>query len=144
MQGFTKREVVQETEAFTVWRSGTLVAVELRGLLDDAVSEGWRAGVLLAIERGGQPRFIAVDFSRSDPQNSMASRFRSMAFAREQAQRAEDVVVFTGERSGPRVVVRAVLRAMGLANVHMAASEEAYATAVERMREGKRPLIGGH
>jgi anti-anti-sigma regulatory factor len=139
MYGFSEPHITAQTNHVTLWRADNVLCVRIEGVLDDAASDRWRTMVSDSIAKQGAPRFIAVDFSQCDPQNSMAARYRSAAFARETMKRIEHGVVLTGGTAGPTVVVRAVLRAIGLPNLDLHTDARAFADAIGTMRKGTKP-----
>lgn len=139
MYGFTDEHLVARAPNVEIWRAEKVILVRIHGVLDDAGSDRWRAMVTDEVAKRGTPRFIALDFSRCDPQNSMAARYRSAAFARDMMKRIEHGLVLTGGTAGPTVVVRAVLRALGLPNLDLLVDAEELAQGIAAMRRGFRP-----
>lgn len=139
MYGFKDPEVIAREAGVTLWRANDTMLIQVVGQFDDAGSDLWRSLATQDFVRQQYPRFIAVDFSRSDPHNSMAARYRSAAFVRETMKRIEYGVVLSGASAGPTVVVRAVLRALGLPNLELMTSEPDFTDAIASMRRGARP-----
>jgi len=100
----------------------------------------WRAGLLAHIERSGYPRFAALDSAASDPHNSLRSRLGTAAFARSLARRIEWGAVLTGPGPGPLVVVRTVMRVVGMPNIYLFQSPAEFGQALASCLAGRRPL----
>ena len=142
MYGFGDTDVVGRALNTLIWRRDSTMLIQVIGLLDDAVSEGWRGLATADFERQGYPRFIAVDFAHSDPQNSMMTRYRSASFVRETMKRVEYAAVLSGSSAGPTVVIRAVLRTLGLPNLVMLSDADEFTQSVASMLRGVRPTRG--
>lgn len=139
MHGFEAKDLVDTGAGFTIQRRDHLIGIDVEGVVDDAVSDAWRAALAAEMARRGHPRFLAIDFSRCDPQNSMSTRYRTAAFARENMKIIDWCVLLTGSSPGPLVVVRAVLRTLGLPNLQMTTDSKYFEKAIERMIRGQRP-----
>ena len=139
MYGFTDEHLVARVPHVNVWRADDVIGVQAHGVLDDATSDRWRAIVDDDIARKGLPRFIVIDFSQCDPQNSMAARYRTASFAREKMKKIEHCLILTGGTAGPTVVVRAVLRALGLPNLEMTVDPAEFDVTLRAMRRGENP-----
>jgi hypothetical protein len=139
MHGFEAKDLVDTGAGFTLQRRDHLIGIDVEGVVDDAISDAWRAALAAEIRRRGHPKFLAIDFSRCDPQNSMSARFRTAAFAREHMRTIDWAVLLTGNSPGPLVVVRAVLRTLGLPNLQMTTDAAYFRIGIDRMLRGQRP-----
>lgn len=140
MYGFSESDRVLKKPQYTIWRQPLVVAVELRGELADAMSDEWRTAVSTEFERGGYPRFYAMDARTVEPDSTMAARYRSAVFVKRSLEKLEWAVVLI---SGARllVVVRTVLRLGGMGNCSLVESETEFNAAIDHMKNGRRPTL---
>ena len=117
MHGFETTDVVDKSDFYTIWRQPLLAGIKVIGVVDDRQSDRWRDALLSEFGKRGWPRYFALDSSDSDPQNSIACRLRTAAFVRDGARRVQWTGVLTTAKAGPLVVVRTVLRVVGVPNV---------------------------
>lgn len=143
MYGFDETHLIVRTPPYTLWRRPALVGLELRGLLDDAASDGWRRAVGDEFKRAGYPRFYAMDARTVRAESSIAARYRSAVFVRESLQALEWAVVYVASAQA-LVVVRAVLRLAGLGNCTLVGTEPEFDRAIDEMRAGRAPKVGWH
>lgn len=127
--------------SFLVQRNAHLVVVKLEGEIVDAVSDGWRACVQRSYDTAGYPPFGYVDVTRARVAQSLGARMRSAAFMRRSAERLRRILLVTADPE-VNIVIRTIMRAAGVANVHRIEEAPALA-ALAVMREGKDPLAAG-
>lgn len=140
MYGFDDTHVILSKKQYTLWRRPLVVGLELRGVLSDAVSDAWRADVADEFARGGYPRFYAMDARSVEPESTMAARYRTAVFVKESLQKLEWAVVHIASAKS-LVVVRTVLRVVGLGNCSLVEAESDFHAAIDEMRNGRRPAL---
>lgn len=139
MYGFGDAERVARGEHYTIWRAPSVLFIHVSGEIDDARSAGWQRALQAEYDRGGYPRFAAMDATGVDPSNSMQSRFRTAQWVRTSFANIEQGAVLVGVRPGPLVVVRAVLRIVGLEKIALFTDRAELQRAIDDFRAG-RPL----
>jgi hypothetical protein len=137
--GFHQSEIVAKEDFMTIWRQPGIIAVRLRGEVDDRASHTWRAAVTAEVQLRGLPRFVAFDMYDCDPQSSMASRFQVASYVRDLMRRSEWAAILMPRAVGASVVVRLVMSIAGIPNVSVAPTKPAYWDLLEAMRKGERP-----
>jgi hypothetical protein len=142
MHGFEPADVVEQSAQYTIWRQPLLAGIKVLGRVDDRLSDRWREAVLAEFDKRGWPRYFALDSSDSDPVNSIASRLRTAAFVRDGARRVQWTGVLTTAKAGPLVVVRTVLRVVGVSNVALFTAPVEFRRALDEARVGIRPRLG--
>jgi hypothetical protein len=136
--GFRDEELVSRADFYRIWRGPNTVLMQVTGPIDDARSEQWQAALQGEYDRGGYPRFAAMEVSGVEPSNSMQSRFRTAQWIRGSVSRIEQGALLTGARPGVHVVSRAVLRLVGLETILLVTDAAEFQRVLDGYRAGRK------
>lgn len=127
--------------SYLVQRNAHVIVVQVAGEIVDEVSDAWRACCQRSFDEHGYPTFGYVDATRAVMAQSLGTRMRSASFMRQSAQRLRRIVLVS-EQAETGFVLRTVMRAAGVSNVHRVEPATAI-SALALMREGTDPLGAG-
>lgn len=136
---FDSADVVAHDECHVIYRRGTVMGLELFGVIDDDRSERWRQGFEHEVIRGGYPDYYAIDGQRMEAVNGAGSRLRSALFVRGLMRRAKYAVVFGSTKTSSSIVMSALLRVAGISNALLVTNMQDFTRAVEKMHMGLHP-----
>jgi hypothetical protein len=127
--------------SYLLQRNENVIGVFLEGPIVDAVSDAWRGDCQKSFDADGYPQFGYVDATRAKVAQSLAIRMRSAAFMRTSAGKMKSVFLVAAE-ANVSFVMRAIMRAAGVGNVHLI--EPAAASMVlPLISAGRDPLAEG-
>ena len=127
---------------FLIQRNPHVICVLLGGEVVDEVSDGWRALCQKSFDADGYPTFGYVDVTQGTVAQSLGARMRSAAFMRRSADRLRRIVMVSGKDVKVGFVIRTIMRAAGVGNVHLVDAQTAPA-ALDALRTGKDQLAEG-
>jgi hypothetical protein len=136
IHGFDPSQIVAASEYYTIWRAGSAVAMEVRGPVDDARSDGWRAALAHEFARAGHPRFYAMDVSACDATLSAAAAWRTIRFVSSTLRRIEAAALYSRGTDNTVLLVRAMLRAVGMPNIALCVDRAMFHGCIDRMHAG--------
>lgn len=141
MYGFEASAAVAVGEGFTLYRNGPCMGMRIPSRVTDTVSAAWKRAMSEQFQSHKHPRFLWIDLEGAEPDNTMGERFRSVSFARDALQHIEWCALHTGRSSGSIVVLRTMLRLIGLSHFALYDDAAQWRAAVDEMKQGKCPTL---
>lgn len=141
MYGFAPTDAVATGNGFTIYHREHCLGMRLQGSITDAVSAGWKKAMGEHFAMHGYPRFLWIDVQGCEPDNTMGERFRTVNFARKSLAQIEWCALHTGTTAGAVVVLRTMLRMIGLGHFALYTEEERWKQAIDLMQKGQCPTL---
>jgi hypothetical protein len=139
MYGFDAGDVLTLGDEYALYRRGAWMGMRLTGMINDRVSVGWKRAMGDNFALQGHPRFLWIDIEGAEPDNSMGERFRTVAFARASMKHIEWCALHTGRSVGAVIVLRTMLRLIGMAHFALYDDRIVWRAVVEDMKAGRPP-----
>jgi len=139
MYGLEQGDIIARGEGYTLYRRGTCMGMHAPGKITDSVSVSWKRAMGESFTRNGYPRFVWLDMKGCEPDNTMGERFRTASFIRESLRQIEWCAIHTGKTTGVVIVLRTMLRIIGLSHFVLYDDEAEWRAAVDAMKAGRRP-----